>query len=121
LAHLQWVLTSKCERSFGLNFDQESTYVGKRWSCAELLRQFVPSISWARPGLKRSVAQWEASFWSTSASHGVLGGENSRLITDHTLAQIGAAHGCSAATVALAWAVRSGNVIALAASRKCLR
>jgi diketogulonate reductase-like aldo/keto reductase len=42
-----------------------------------------------------------------------LGGENSRLITDHTLTQIGAAHGCSAAAVALAWAVRSGNVIAI--------
>jgi diketogulonate reductase-like aldo/keto reductase len=42
-----------------------------------------------------------------------LGGENSRLITDHTLGQIGAAHGCSAAAVALAWAVRSGNVIAI--------
>jgi diketogulonate reductase-like aldo/keto reductase len=42
-----------------------------------------------------------------------LGGENSRLITDHTLAQIGAAHGCSAAAIALAWAVRSGNVIAI--------
>jgi len=40
-----------------------------------------------------------------------LGGDNSRLITDHTLVQIGAAHGCSAAAIALAWAVRSGNVI----------
>jgi diketogulonate reductase-like aldo/keto reductase len=42
-----------------------------------------------------------------------LGGENSLLITDRTLAQIGAAHGCSPAAVALAWAVRSGNVIAI--------
>jgi diketogulonate reductase-like aldo/keto reductase len=42
-----------------------------------------------------------------------LGGENSRLITDRTLAQIAAAHGSSAAAVALAWAVRSGNVIAI--------
>jgi diketogulonate reductase-like aldo/keto reductase len=42
-----------------------------------------------------------------------LGGENSRLITDHTLTQIGAAHGCSAAAVALAWAIRSGNVVAI--------
>ena len=38
---------------------------------------------------------------------------NSLLITDRTLAQIGAAHGCSPAAVALAWAVRSGNVIAI--------
>jgi diketogulonate reductase-like aldo/keto reductase len=42
-----------------------------------------------------------------------LGGESSRLITNPTLAQIGAAHGCSAAAVALAWAVRSDNVIAI--------
>jgi diketogulonate reductase-like aldo/keto reductase len=43
-----------------------------------------------------------------------LGGENSHLITDRTLAQIAAAHGRSAAAVALAWAIRSGgNVIAI--------
>ena len=42
-----------------------------------------------------------------------LGGENSRLIGDRMLAQIGTAHGCSAAAVALAWVVRSGNVIAI--------
>jgi diketogulonate reductase-like aldo/keto reductase len=32
---------------------------------------------------------------------------------DRRLAQIGAAHGCSAAAVALAWVVRSGNVMAI--------
>jgi diketogulonate reductase-like aldo/keto reductase len=40
-----------------------------------------------------------------------LGG--SSLVRDATLARIGAAHGCSATAVALAWAVRSGNVIAI--------
>jgi len=35
------------------------------------------------------------------------------LVRDPTLARIGAAHGCSAAAVALAWAIRSGNVIAI--------
>jgi diketogulonate reductase-like aldo/keto reductase len=30
-----------------------------------------------------------------------------------SLARIGAAHGCSAAAVALAWTIRSGNVIAI--------
>jgi diketogulonate reductase-like aldo/keto reductase len=39
-------------------------------------------------------------------------GESS-LVGDPTLARIGAAHGCSAAAVALAWAIRSGNVIAI--------
>jgi diketogulonate reductase-like aldo/keto reductase len=42
-----------------------------------------------------------------------LGGDNNLVIRDHTLVQIGATHGCSAAAVALAWAVRSGNVIAI--------
>jgi diketogulonate reductase-like aldo/keto reductase len=40
-----------------------------------------------------------------------LGG--SSLVRDPTLARIGAAHGCSATAVALAWAIRSGNVIAI--------
>jgi diketogulonate reductase-like aldo/keto reductase len=39
-------------------------------------------------------------------------GESS-LVNDPTLARIGAAYGCSAAAVALAWAIRSGNVIAI--------
>jgi diketogulonate reductase-like aldo/keto reductase len=39
-----------------------------------------------------------------------LGGNSVR---DATLARIGTAHGCSAAAVALAWTIRSGNVIAI--------
>ena len=35
------------------------------------------------------------------------------LLRDPTLARIGAAHGCSAAAVALAWVIRCGNVIAI--------
>jgi diketogulonate reductase-like aldo/keto reductase len=42
-----------------------------------------------------------------------LGGSDSGLLRDPTLAQIGAAHGCSAAAIALAWAIRSGMVIAI--------
>jgi diketogulonate reductase-like aldo/keto reductase len=42
-----------------------------------------------------------------------LGGPGASLLRDPTLAQIGAAHGCSAAAIALAWAIRSGNVIAI--------
>jgi len=42
-----------------------------------------------------------------------LGGDHNLVIGDRTLAQIGAAHGCSAAAVALAWVIRSGNVIAI--------
>ena len=35
------------------------------------------------------------------------------LVRDPVLAKIGAAHGCSAAAVALAWTMRNGNVIAI--------
>jgi diketogulonate reductase-like aldo/keto reductase len=43
-----------------------------------------------------------------------LGSGDSDLVANNrTLAQIGAAHGCTAAAVALAWVMRSGNVIAI--------
>jgi diketogulonate reductase-like aldo/keto reductase len=42
-----------------------------------------------------------------------LGGDGATLVRDPTLARIGAAHNCSAAAVALAWAIRGGKVIAI--------
>jgi len=42
-----------------------------------------------------------------------LGGDHNLVVGDRTLAQIGAAHGCSAAAIALAWVIRSGSVIAI--------
>ena len=45
-----------------------------------------------------------------------LGGPGARLLRDPTLARIGEAHGSTAAAVALAWTIRSGNVIAIAES-----
>lgn len=42
-----------------------------------------------------------------------LGGAGASLLRDPTLVRIGAAHGCSPAAVALAWTIRSGNVIAI--------
>jgi len=42
-----------------------------------------------------------------------LGGDSHLLTGDQRLAQIGTAHGCSAAAVALAWVIRSGQVIAI--------
>jgi diketogulonate reductase-like aldo/keto reductase len=42
-----------------------------------------------------------------------LGGPGADLLRDPTLQRIGAAHGCSAAAVALAWTIRSGRVIAI--------
>jgi diketogulonate reductase-like aldo/keto reductase len=45
-----------------------------------------------------------------------LGGPGASVLQDPTLARIGEAHGSSAAAVALAWTIRSGNVIAIAES-----
>jgi diketogulonate reductase-like aldo/keto reductase len=42
-----------------------------------------------------------------------LGGDKHLVVGDRTVAQIGAAHGCAAAAVALAWVIRSGNVFAI--------
>jgi diketogulonate reductase-like aldo/keto reductase len=45
-----------------------------------------------------------------------LGGDNNLVIHDPTLTQIAAAHGCSAAAVALSWVIRNGIAIAIAES-----
>jgi diketogulonate reductase-like aldo/keto reductase len=42
-----------------------------------------------------------------------LDGPDSRLLSDPALARIGAARGCSAAAVALAWTVHTGKVVAI--------
>ena len=42
-----------------------------------------------------------------------LGGPGADLLRDPTLQRIGDAHGCSAAAIALAWTIRSGNVMAI--------
>jgi diketogulonate reductase-like aldo/keto reductase len=42
-----------------------------------------------------------------------LGGPGASLLRNPTLARIGAAHGCSAAAVALGWTIRGGHVIAI--------
>jgi hypothetical protein len=63
--------------------------------------------------IERDLLTWCTQHDLPVMAYSPLGGENSLLITDRTLAQIGTAHGCSAAAVALAWAVRSGNVIAI--------
>jgi diketogulonate reductase-like aldo/keto reductase len=42
-----------------------------------------------------------------------LGGPGASVLRDPMLARIGAAHGCSAAAVALAWTISRANVIAI--------
>jgi diketogulonate reductase-like aldo/keto reductase len=62
--------------------------------------------------------EWEVLPWCLQhnmpvMAYSPLGGDNSPLVGDGTLAQIGTAHGCAAAAVALAWLIRSGKVIAI--------
>jgi diketogulonate reductase-like aldo/keto reductase len=63
--------------------------------------------------IERDLLTWCVQHDLPVMAYSPLGGENSPLITNRTLMQIGAAHGCSPAAIALAWAVRSGNVIAI--------
>ena len=63
--------------------------------------------------IERDVLPWCKEHNIPVMAYSPLGGANKSVTDDKRLAQIGAAHGCSAAAVALAWVVRSGNVIAI--------
>jgi diketogulonate reductase-like aldo/keto reductase len=60
--------------------------------------------------IERDLLTWCAQHDLPVMAYSPLGGENSLLIGDQ---EIGTAHGCSAAAVALTWVVRSGKVIAI--------
>jgi diketogulonate reductase-like aldo/keto reductase len=64
-------------------------------------------------GNESSVLAWCKQHKMPVMAYSPLGGDDNLLVRDRTLSQIGAAHGCSAAAVALAWAIRDGNVIAI--------
>lgn len=63
--------------------------------------------------IERDVLPWCTEHNVPVMAYSPLGGDNRLVVGDRTLAQIGAAHGCSAAAVALAWVIRGGNVIAI--------
>jgi diketogulonate reductase-like aldo/keto reductase len=63
--------------------------------------------------IERDVLPWCTQHNMPVMAYSPLGGDNNLLVGDRTLAQIGAAHECSAAAVALAWVIRSGKVIAI--------
>ncbi len=65
----------------------------------------------ASRGIENDLLPWCEQRGMPVMAYSPLG--DSSLVGDPTLARIGAAHGCSAAAVALAWAIRSGNVIAI--------
>jgi diketogulonate reductase-like aldo/keto reductase len=63
--------------------------------------------------IERDLLPWSKQHNMPVMAYSPLGGDKNLVVSDKTLAAIGAAHGCSAAAVALAWVVRSGNVIAI--------
>jgi len=63
--------------------------------------------------IERDVLPWCERHSMPVMAYSPLGGPGAKLLRDPTLARIGAAHGCSAAAVALAWTIRNGNVIAI--------
>ena len=63
--------------------------------------------------IERDLLPWCEQHGMPIMAYSPLGGPGASLLRDPTLARIGAAHDCSAAAVALAWTIRSGNVIAI--------
>ena len=63
--------------------------------------------------IERDLLPWCRQHHMPVMAYSPLGGDHDLVVNDRTLGQIGAAHGCSAAAVALAWAIRSGEVIAI--------
>ena len=63
--------------------------------------------------IERELLAWCTRHNMPVMAYSPLGGDSGGLVRDGRLAQIGAMHGCSAAAVALAWVIRSGNVIAI--------
>jgi diketogulonate reductase-like aldo/keto reductase len=63
--------------------------------------------------IERDLLPWCAQHNMPVMAYSPLGGDNNLVVGDRTLAQIGATHQCSAAAAALAWVIRSGNVIAI--------
>jgi diketogulonate reductase-like aldo/keto reductase len=64
-------------------------------------------------GIEHDLLPWCEQHGMPVMAYSPLGGLGASLLRDPTLASIGATHGCSAAAVALAWTIRSGNVIAI--------
>ena len=64
-------------------------------------------------GIEHDLLPWCDRHGIPVMAYSPLGGPGAGLLRDPTLARIGAAHGCSAAAVALAWTIRNGNVIAI--------
>jgi diketogulonate reductase-like aldo/keto reductase len=63
--------------------------------------------------IERGLLPWCERRGMPVMAYSPLGGTGTSLVRDPTLVVIGQAHNCSAAAIALAWAIRSGSVIAI--------
>ena len=63
--------------------------------------------------MEQDLLPWCERHSMTVMAYSPLGGPGAPLLADPILGRIAAAHACSAAAVALAWTIRSGNVIAI--------
>jgi diketogulonate reductase-like aldo/keto reductase len=63
--------------------------------------------------IERDLLPWCTQHNLPVMAYSPLGGDNNLVVSDPALTQLGAAHGCSAAAIALAWVIRSGKVIAI--------
>jgi diketogulonate reductase-like aldo/keto reductase len=63
--------------------------------------------------IERELLPWCEQHGMPVMAYSPLGGPGASLLRDPILARIAAARGCSSAAVALAWTIRSGNVIAI--------
>jgi len=64
-------------------------------------------------GIERELLPWCEQHDMPVMAYSPLGGPGASLLRDPTLVRIAAARGCSAAALALAWTIRSGNVFAI--------
>jgi diketogulonate reductase-like aldo/keto reductase len=64
-------------------------------------------------GIEQDVLPWCKQHNIPVMAYSPLGGDRHLLVADRTLAQLGTVHGGTAAAIALAWVIRSGNVIAI--------
>jgi diketogulonate reductase-like aldo/keto reductase len=63
--------------------------------------------------IERDLLPWCEHHGMPVMAYSPLGGPGASLLRDPVLGRIAAAHACSPAAVALAWTIRSGNVIAI--------
>jgi diketogulonate reductase-like aldo/keto reductase len=64
-------------------------------------------------GIEHDLLPWCEQHGMPVMAYSPLGGPGASLLRDPTLQRIGAAHDCSAAAVALAWAIHRGRIIAI--------